>query len=265
MPVHAVEGAVMQGGNAAPIAADRHLTFIDQTTNAEFDLWHVSTSPLPRGGGMIATDWSGYTMLDGAGLAVGAGEGNAARFGNLAGRVRIEELQDAIARRSYINHALTIVVDCTSGAAVYPAGTNSGRACSQIAKSNVDAPPMGARIHLAMTTGEIDAMAIPEWKPVFLRTLVIYGGIINDTGASFYFDWQLESGNQYSSVNGTDPWLDFGRNMAATPGSDWIYDASWPGGTYTGLWQRFNDRIDWTTQVWNRLEVLDPCVSTGGC
>ena len=58
------------------------------------------------------------------------GEGNAGRVGNLAGRVRFEELADAIARRSYIDHALSITIKCTDGTAVYPASTNSGLACS---------------------------------------------------------------------------------------------------------------------------------------
>jgi hypothetical protein len=295
-------GAQMQGGNAVPKndSHDRHLTFIDQTTGTEFDLWHVETSPLPPEDGTIVVEWGGITKIDGDGLAgcakgVCKGEGNAGRVGNLAGRVRFEELADAIAHRSYIDHALSIAIKCTDGTSVYPASsTNFGMACNdpgaRVAMGNRNAPPMGARLHLNLTRAgaaadlaRIDGKAmsrVPEWKKVFLRTLVVYGAIVMDTGGDFYFAWQTESGNQYTSMNVADPWLAFGRRMAANPatgkayadcwtgppGTDWQTDClNHPGDGYVGVWHEKDDGLAWHDEVWSHLEILAECVSKGSC
>jgi hypothetical protein len=257
---------------------------------------------LPADGGTIVTEWAGITKIDGDGLAgcakgVCRGEGNAGRVGNLAGRVRFEELADAIAKRSYIDHALSIAIKCTDGSTVYPASTNFGMACkdpgARIPKGNRHAPPMGARLHLNLTRAgaaadlaRIDGKTmsrVPEWKKVFLRTLVIYGAVVMDTGGDFYFAWQTESGNQYTSMKVADPWLAFGRRMATNPatgkpytdcwtgppGTDWQVDCQTrpggPGDGYVGVWHDKDDGLDWNDQVWSHLQVLDQCVSKGNC
>jgi hypothetical protein len=297
-------GAEMQGGNDEPRddSHDRHLTYVDQTTGTEFDLWHVETSPLPKDGGTVVADWAGITKIDGDGIAgcadgVCRGEGNAGRVGNLAGRIRFEELADAIARRSYIDHALSIAIKCTDGTTVYPASTNFGMACkdpsARVPKGNRLAPPMGARLHLNLTRAgtaadlaRIDGKTmarVPEWKKVFLRTLVVYGAIVMDTGGDFYFAWQTESGNQYRSMKVADPWLAFARRMATNPatgkpstdcwtgppGTDWQVDCQrnpkGPGDGYVGVWKAKDDGLDWNDQVWSHLEVLAECVSKGSC
>jgi hypothetical protein len=297
-------GAVIQGGNDAPKddAHDRHLTFVDQTTGTEFDLWHVTTTPLPAKGGTIATDWAGITRIAGDGRAgcaggVCRGEGNAGRVGNLAGRVRFEELAGAIARRSHLDHALAITVACTDGTTVHPASTNFGLPCkdpsAHVAKGNRYAPPMGARFRLNLTRSgvaadlaRIDGKAmsrVPEWKKVFLRTLVVYGAIVMDTGTDFYFSWQTESGNQYTSMKVADPWLSFARGMTidratgkpytdcwtGPPGTDFQVDcqknAKGPGDGYLGVWHDKDDGLEWNSQVWSHLEVLHECVSKGTC
>jgi hypothetical protein len=260
-------GAAVQGNNDPLGGTDRHLTFIDQVTNTEFDLWQVAFSPLPNNGGTIDTGFSGHTSISGDGRSA-YGEGNAARFGNLAGRVRLEEMKDALAcatgsagcttNKPYINHALTITVNCTSGLTVYPAGTNPGQACSVIGGSNGNAPPMGAHIHLNMSPAEIDLLpsTVPEWKKVLLRTLSVYGAYINDTGSDNYFDWQLESGLQYTSMGVTnDPWLSWAASLTNQGSNDWELWSDQFGNGYRGLWNA-SDGIDWDTRVWSHLQVL---------
>lgn len=262
MRAHAPPGAVVQGNDPTLQFSDRHLTVIDQTSRRVFDLWHVSVSPLPPKGGTIVTGFSGYSLLDGDGLAIGIGQGNDGRFGNLAGRVRIEELTDAIERRSYIEHALTIAVHCVGARPIYPSDpTHNGRPCSAVHLSNLNAPPMGARIRLEMGLPRIDGLEIPEWKKVFLRTLAVYGAIVNDTGSDFYFNWQTESGNQYTSMGVDDPWLAFGRKLAEQPRSDWRGDRA----GYAGLWLDSDDGLEWSRQIWSKLQVVDACVSDGSC
>ncbi|HEX8110048.1 MAG TPA: hypothetical protein VF516_20100 [Kofleriaceae bacterium] len=242
---HAPAGAERQGGAAATSGQDRHMTIVDQTTGNEIDLWQVDVAQLPAGGGTISTSWSGYTRIDGDGRAIGPGEGTAARIGNIAGRIRYEELAAGV-----IDHAISIVVNCDNGTAVYPADTPNGQHCTD--PSN--APPLGARFRLNMTWDQINALPVPEWKKVVLRAMSKYGAFMNDTGSSFYFDWQTESGNQYTSQGAADPWLSFG---AAHWGNN--------GAGYTGTWHDNDDGINWRTQVWANLQVVDACVSNGGC
>ncbi len=80
-----------------------------------------------------------------------------------------------------------------------------------------------------------------------------------DTGTSFYFAWQLEAGNQYLSVGAVDQWLEFGRSQV---GSGWYPDDA---DGFKGLWRNTDDNIDWTTTVWDRLEILEACANDGTC
>jgi hypothetical protein len=139
IPGHAPRGAVVQA------ETDSHLTIVDQESLVEYDLWGVDTSPLGNGG-VIVLQWGGHTYANsGDGRAWGTyGEGNAARVGNLAGRIRIEELSEAVASMSYINHALAVAVACTNGQGVYPAfAGNVDGACSARGISDANAPPLG--------------------------------------------------------------------------------------------------------------------------
>jgi hypothetical protein len=158
---------------------------MDQANNIEYDLWQVQTSPIPTLGGTLKFSWGGYTKIDGNGIAETdpstgrTGQGTAAHFGDLAGRIRAEEL-----RRSYLNHALFIVVNCDDGTFVYPA-EGRGRSCAEVFQgnpmANVDAPPMGARLWLDMDQLAIQNLPIAEWKKKILLTMQIYGAFIGDT------------------------------------------------------------------------------------
>jgi hypothetical protein len=312
-PIH----AIVQGNDPTEqvgCGPDRHMTIIDQTNqlNKEFDLWHVSVSPLPPGTATITTQWSGYTyVLDGDGRAIGsAGQGTAGRVGNLAGRVRFEELDDAVRNHSFIKHVLAITVPCNSAETPYYPATGYGFFCNNLQRTNptnVDAPPMGARIALNLTQKGPDAdlrlingsgeyqndltfAGVPEWKKVFLRTLSKYGAIIMDTDGNDanYFGWQMEPGNQYTSLvdpqTGTslhipDPWLQFGQTWTGTaytqcgtgtPGNDFVVDCFTSGGGFAGLWNNDDAHTttqaihDWTATVWSNLEVLLECANKTG-
>ena len=75
-------------------------------------------------------------------------------FGGAAGIIRPAEL--AVGK---IDHALFMVVKCTNGESVPPAGSGAGTACSDIGLPNEGAPPMGAHFFLDMTDAEIAAAA----------------------------------------------------------------------------------------------------------
>ena len=276
--IHIPAGARVEGNEAADPSVpwqarrDAHLTVMDQPNGMEYDLWQVQTSPIPANGGTLKLSWGGYTRLNGDGIAEvdpagRTGQGTAAHFGNLAGRIRAEEWQSG----DFINHALFVVVNCDSGAYVYPA-QGRGRSCSEVFSdpaANIDAPPMGARLWLDMQPGDISALPIPKWKQQVLQTLRVYGALIGDTGARGSFAIETEAGNQYTSYNKIegetypDPWWDFGKanwEPYDPPGSDPVeyvgklYGDQGPSGAF-----------DWDGKVWANLRVLDECVSRRNC
>lgn len=247
--LHIPAGALIQGGCGADVASDRHLTVVDQSSGWEYDLWHVATCPIPASGGTIKIGWGGRAKIDGDGLDTAGGNGMASHFANNAGRARAEELAAHV-----VDHALNIVIDCDSGNYVFPAQA-SDKKCAD----PVDAPPMGARLQLAMTAAEIDALAAPPWKKALLHAMADYGMFFGDTGSSFYFDIQTEGGNQYTAVGADDAWL----SMAKANG--WSYYGVAPYKGYTGAFHNGDDGIDWRATVWSKLRVIDPCVSQGTC
>lgn len=230
-------GAEPEGGASSDLHSDRHITVVDQQSGWEYDLWRVqATAPLTAGGSLNVGN-AGKTRIDGTGLAA-AGNGTASGFGDLAGRVRAEEVQSGV-----IHHALFIVVNCDNGTAVYPARRSDQR-CSKVGRDDRYAPPMGSWLQLDMTTEEINAPAIPVWERPYLQAMATYGMYIGDTGSAGYFSIESEAGNQYTSVGSADPWLGWSEsNQGQAAWSYWPPDEDWVG-HWTG--------VDWT----QRLRVL---------
>jgi hypothetical protein len=228
-----IEGRRIRLPNAARPAAgdDAHLTVITRS-GWEYDLWRVQSKP--RGGGTLVFSWGGRTRIDGNGLRSGA---TASGFGNAAGIVRAGELESG-----RINHALFMIARCDSGGWVYPA-VKSGSSCAQRA----GAPPMGARLQLAMSSAEIDALAVPRWKKTILRAMARYGLYLGDTGGGAW-GIHLESGSSFTSFGRSDPLVAFARK------SGW---RSY-GGRYSGS---LREGVDWARY----LRVIDPCVTRRTC
>ncbi|HWI22361.1 MAG TPA: hypothetical protein VNT22_07080 [Baekduia sp.] len=235
-----LEGLQIPIPDAARPAAgdDGHMTVVTPD-GWEYDFWRVKSKP--AGGGILSFAIGNRTRIDGKGIGAG---GTAANFGNLAGVIRAQEL--AAGR---IDHALFIVVRCTAsgtgygygttpapsssqGAWVYPA-SHGGSRCS--AADEAAAPPMGARMQLAMSDAQINALAVPEWRKTILRALATYGGYIGDTGGSG-FNFQFESSAMYTSFGAADPLVSFAKSVGIPQGT-----GSWAG-TYA-----FNvsSGVDW--------------------
>jgi hypothetical protein len=197
-----VEGMNVRIPDAARPAdgGDAHLAVVDQASGWEYDFWGVEDKP--AGGGILTVAWGGQTRIDGDGLGSDA---TAAHFGLLAGVIRAQEMED---RR--IDHALFMMVGCTSHQYVYPA---SGFAadCSE----QTDAPAVGQHFWLDMTDVEIDALDVPDWKKTILRALSVYGAFVGDTGGNEAFTFQFESGISYTSFGIEDPMVAFARMQTA--------------------------------------------------
>ena len=233
-----IEGDEIRIPDAARPAAggDAHLTVIDQASGWEYDLYGVRSKP--PGGGLLEFRWGGRTRIDGDGLGSG---GTAAEFGNLAGIVRAAELA-----AGHIDHALFLTAHCDAGRYVYPAG-KSGRSCAELGEPTADAPPMGARLWLAMSSDEIEALAVPRWKKTVLHAMADYGMFVGDTGGGTW-GIQAESGSTFTSFGHPDPLVEFAQANGWTP-----YEGMWIG--------NLRDDIDWA----RHLRVVDPCVTNRTC
>lgn len=230
----ATEGMQIRIPDAARPAggSDAHLTVVDQAGGWEYDMWTVTSKP--KGGGRLDFGWGGRTRIDGDGRNAGA---TAAHFGLLAGIIRAQEMA-----AGQINHALFMVINCSSGTYVYPA-LGSGRACS----STSDAPPMGSRLQLNMSATEIDALAVPAWKKTILKAMATYGMYFGDTGGGA---WGIrgESGSTYTSFGKEDQMVTFARDNGVP--------------TYNGTYIfNIRDGVDWAS----KLRLIAPCTTQGTC
>ena len=188
--------------------SDGHMAVIDQASGWEYDFWQVASKP--AGGGTISISWGGRTAIGTADADGRDSNATAAHFGLAAGVIRPSELA-----AGEINHALFMVVKCTSGTSVYPAGPGAGSACAD--KTN--APAMGQHFYLDMTDAEIEALSVPAWQKTILRAMARYGLYVGDTGGG---GWgiQFESGSSFTSFGQTDPWVALGDQLGATKWTD---------------------------------------------
>jgi hypothetical protein len=218
---------------------DAHLTVVDQDRGMAIDLWGVEPDLVPATGGELKIAFGGQVPIDGDGLG---SWGTAARTSNLAGRIRVEELE-----AGEIRHALAIVIDCDDGTFVYPA-LKQGRTCPA---PHEDDPPMGTRLRLDLSPAEIEALDAPPWRKTIYRAMARYGMIFMDTGTAASLELEAESGTMYTSQGGTDRWLDFAESADLLETADGLqYVMSFAG-----------DGIDWA----HRLDVIKPCVSERRC
>ncbi|MEA2448572.1 MAG: hypothetical protein QOG63_504 [Thermoleophilaceae bacterium] len=217
-------------------AGDAHLTVVDQASGWEYDFWQVRDKP--GGGGKMVVSWAGKTRIDGDGLG---SAGVAAGYGNLAGLIRAPELA-----AGKIDHALFLVVKCTSGKTVYPA-TGTGSVCSRIGVGTANAPAMGQRFQLDLSDSEIDGLNVPAWKKTVLHAMAKYGMYVGDTGGDAW-GLQFESPATYQSFGFDDPFVAIGAdNGLPTNGRDRIFD--------------LNDGVNWE----RHLRVVAPCTAKGSC
>ncbi len=197
---------------------DGHMTIVTPD-GWEYDLWRVS--PKPAGGGTLTFSIGGRTRVDGDGLK---GRATAANFGNLAGIIRAQELA-----AGQINHALFIVLKCTSARTDFGFGTLAGNGGSQSAyvfparhggspcgsSEDSNVPPIGARFKLNMTDAQIAALNVPAWKKTIATALAHYGGYVGDTGGPG-FGLQFESSTMYTSMGASDKLVDFAKSAGVS-------------------------------------------------
>jgi hypothetical protein len=220
---------------------DNHMTVVDQKQGWEYDLWNVDGPPSE---GALSFAYGGRTRIDGEGLDSDA---IAARYGNLAGIIRAQEL-----REGRIDHALAINVPCTEGF-VYPA-SKGGLSCEQAGLSGRPAPPMGGLLRLPVDEAQLRVAALPAWKAAILRALSRYGAYVSDTtGEADQWSLEVESGATYTSFGREDELVGLAKAVRISPRD---YD----GNGQDEYWYELDPGVDWES-----LELLDPCVAREDC
>ncbi len=224
-----IEGMELRIPAAARPAAggDGHLAVIDEQARWEYDFYDVSEKP--DTGGTITVGWGGRTLVSGPG-ADGLGSGaTAAQFGRAAGIIRAEELE-----AGEIDHALFMVVSCTSGASAWPAAAGTtGTVC----RETEDAPALGQHFYLDMSEAALDQLKVAKWKRTILDAAANYGMYVGDTGGGTW-GIQIESDTSYTSFGEKPRWFEFARARK---------DAGFAG--------YYDDEIDRTLYVANLGEV----------
>jgi hypothetical protein len=177
------------------------------------------------------------------GSGCGGWGGTALECGNLAGVIRAPEMQEG-----QINHALIVAVRCTSGGIVYPGRDSTGSPC----QDRANAPPIGARLQLAMSDTRLASLPVPAWKRTILRAFAHYGAYVGDTGSS---SWgiAIESGSTYTSFGAEDAWVTFARHQR---GGAVYHDVS-----ERRYYMDLGSGVDWGKY----LRVIDPCAARGSC
>lgn len=234
--------AIAHRRSAAAAGGDGHVTII-QPDGSVIGAWQYAGV---SNGVARASGWAKESHVD-----TGDGQDNftstAAWFNNLAGSIRLQELE-----AGQINHALFLYTNCTWGSAVYPAkaGTTAKRCNGPRA-----APPLGA--HLQLDPDYVLPSGLPPWKYPILRALQTYGGYIGDTGAytrPISFGLMLESGQHYVQ-HGEGDRLGQWANAHKAQGD---ISAGVNGTPYYLL--DFARGVDWS-----RLRVVSPCVADASC
>jgi hypothetical protein len=229
---------------------DSHMAVIDPVRGVEYDFWQVRKVPLSAGGGTITVSHGGRTRW-GTGDADGLGsDATAAHFALGAGVIRAEEWATATANAEPINHALFISVRCTAGYSVYPAAPRAtGTVCPR-KRERQTAPPLGARLYLAMSEAEIDALVVPEWKKPILKAMASYGMIVGDTigGSIHSFGVWAESDVQYRAFGDPGRYAELGSAWGVPSyGGAYVFDIA--------------SGVPWA----QNLRVVRVCVSRGTC
>jgi hypothetical protein len=188
--------------------SDAHLSVV-QPDRTVLEVWQAQ----PPDAGTLSFSFGSFTRLDGDGLD---GLATAGGWSNLAGRIRLEELQAGV-----IEHALMLVVSCTNGTVVPPTPPQGhpGRTCASMNLPSLNAPAMGARFQLLATEEEI--MARPPWERAIWRAFAKYGAFVTDTGGS----WALEAEPipvTYAQANGWTYWAPDNTYVGSMRGAfDW--------------------------------------------
>jgi hypothetical protein len=221
-------------------ASDGHITVV-QPDGSTFEGWECG----PKGHTWADGDEMSCSTMARSNLTTGTGIVNgSATSGNssIIEAPTVRQLQQGIPR------AMKIQTACVAGDVVFP-GTSQAAVCSD----SMTAPPIGARIQVIDTPGQIAALGLPPMETNVLVAGHVYGFVLWDTydtsGPGRGFNFGMESAIQFSSFGQTPPAEGLVQTAPGWTENDPAQD-SW-----TLNFEPFPD--GWA----NHLRIVDPCYS----
>jgi hypothetical protein len=196
------DGALVEGTDAAPPDADRHIIMVDESRCLLTELYAMNKQPDGswKGGSGVKLDMTsnalrpeGKTSTDAAGMAV------------LPGLVRYDEVA-----AGEIKHAIRFTTRKTQRAYIWPARHFASRL------TDTAYPPMGQRFRLR---ADYDISKFSKENQVILKALKKYGMILADNGAPWFIigepdkRWSDDDLHKLTQVKGSD--------FEAVDESDW--------------------------------------------
>jgi hypothetical protein len=241
IPTHAREA----GGT------DHHMNVMDQASNVNWSFFGVE--PRDPAGGTLPVELAGRESISGMGhyttdpLTSVDTCSNAVCVSGLAGIIRQQELA-----AGKIEHALFLVIDCSSSGRVFPANPkNDDPGC---ANSIIR---QGAWFRLNLTEAQIDAIPnIAGWQKTILKALRNYGMFAADEGINGAIALAVESPQTWAGR--TNPWVGYAQSEMTKPnhnihyGTNYGYQFEFGAGLSTAWWAA-------------NLQMVDPCVIQKTC
>ncbi len=197
---------------------DAHFNYGSETLKETFSCWLCGTpsgepvNPIKlTAGGTLhvgtagACSWSG----DGTGCSGSYATNIAGDLGNLDA---LEILVALAQPDGYIHHAIKIFPVCNGTNYVAPATESDGQCERGTNGANISTSaglPEGSRGLYPLTFAQIDALSIPDYQKVILRTLHMYGTIDSDTGwggSSYAAAFAMQGAQSYLQMGLPDAW-----------------------------------------------------------
>ncbi|HEV3157045.1 MAG TPA: hypothetical protein VGZ00_06815 [Candidatus Baltobacteraceae bacterium] len=224
---------------------DAHLAVISPDGRWEYDFWQADRFP----GGS-----NGRTFVVSSGEAFPVdyfnefgppgwnGSATASHRALTAGMMMPEDFLSGT-----MEHALTIAPPCVNGKIVFPAPGNSGGTCP-----HGGGLPEGARVFLAMSDAQIQALPIAPAAKIVYRALARYGAFVTDTsdGETVWYVGGAPNVSTWTDQELPDPWPDVDRKVGLP-----VID--------TGSFHENVLDMTFPPGLQNYLRVADPCVTRG--
>jgi hypothetical protein len=193
---------------------DAHFNYGNLSLKATFSCWLCGTKSGAEPSNPIKLTAGETFNVGTAGVCSWSGDGTGCSgsyatyiAGDLGNLDPLELLAALAVPDGYIHHALKITPVCNGTKFVLPATASDGQCERGTNGANIATSsglPEGSRGLYPLTFAQIDALAIPDYQKVILRTWHMYGVIDSDTG------WGGSSYAAASAIQGAQAYLQMG-------------------------------------------------------
>jgi hypothetical protein len=211
-------------------AGDAHMSRIDSSFGDEFNAW-ASIEPSNISNGQTF-DVGSAGLCDLHGDGTGCSGSTATNIPYSLGLVKAEDILaclDSGDPSCTLPYAVAWTPICNSNRFIYPATWSDGQCFGYPGGPPADSlrPPEGARGFLALTDAQVNALNVPDYAKVYLRTIdqEHFGFVDTDSGWSKGMGYASQGQGTwpYDVYGNPDPWATLAARVGVTQGSDGSY------------------------------------------